>query len=150
MGPVFYLVQCDGGLPPISAVLVGNRPHEFALPAPGGRGGRWLPRAAGTRRSRRRRKAGGGVFPAILKTVVPTKPARRSSCLSAASDREVGFLHILELQTKEGQVPDARRRRAKARRASSRCSIAQSARLPSACRRRQETEASRAAEEQSD
>ena len=31
MGPVFYLVQSNGGLPPISAVLLGNWPHELAL-----------------------------------------------------------------------------------------------------------------------
>jgi hypothetical protein len=36
MGPVFYLVQCDGALRPISAVLLGNWPHEFALPTPWG------------------------------------------------------------------------------------------------------------------
>ena len=36
MGPVFYLVQWNGGLPPISAVMLGNWPHEFALaPSPG-------------------------------------------------------------------------------------------------------------------
>ena len=29
MGPVFYLVQCDGGLPPISAVLLADWPHEL-------------------------------------------------------------------------------------------------------------------------
>ena len=29
MGPMFYLVQCDGGLPPISAVLLADWPHEF-------------------------------------------------------------------------------------------------------------------------
>ena len=28
MGPVFYLVQCDGVRDPISAVLLGNWPHE--------------------------------------------------------------------------------------------------------------------------
>ena len=39
MGPVFYLVQCDGGLPPISAVLLGNWPHEFALAPSPGKGG---------------------------------------------------------------------------------------------------------------
>ena len=39
MGPVFYLVQCDGGLPAISAVLVGNWPHEFALAPCPGKGG---------------------------------------------------------------------------------------------------------------
>ena len=31
MGPVFYLVQCDGVRDLISAVLLGNWPHEFAL-----------------------------------------------------------------------------------------------------------------------
>ena len=40
MGPVFYLVQSNEGLPPISAVLLGNWPHEFALaPSRGKRGG---------------------------------------------------------------------------------------------------------------
>ena len=39
MGPIFYLVQCDGVLRPISAVLLGNWPHEFALPTPWGKGG---------------------------------------------------------------------------------------------------------------
>ena len=39
MGPVFYLVQCDGALRPISAVLLGNWPHEFALPTPWGKRG---------------------------------------------------------------------------------------------------------------
>ena len=29
MGPMFYLVQCEGGLPPISAVLLADWPHEF-------------------------------------------------------------------------------------------------------------------------
>ena len=29
MGPVFYLVQCDGVRDPISAVLLGNWPHEL-------------------------------------------------------------------------------------------------------------------------
>ena len=32
MGPMFYLVQCEGELLLISAVLLGNWPHEFALP----------------------------------------------------------------------------------------------------------------------
>ena len=36
MGPVFYLVQPTGVLRPISAVLLGNWPHGFAL-AHGGR-----------------------------------------------------------------------------------------------------------------
>ena len=31
MGPVFYLVQSNGVLRPISTVLLGNWPHEFAL-----------------------------------------------------------------------------------------------------------------------
>ena len=31
MGPIFYLVQCDGVLRPISAVLLADWPHEFAL-----------------------------------------------------------------------------------------------------------------------
>ena len=48
MGPVFYLVQCDGVRDPISAVLLGNWPHGLALaPAPGKKGGRRLPRVAG-------------------------------------------------------------------------------------------------------
>ena len=33
MGPMFYLVQCDGELLPISAVLLADWPHGFA-PAP--------------------------------------------------------------------------------------------------------------------
>ena len=41
MGPVFYLVQWNGGLPPISAVILGNWPHEFALAPSPGKGGRW-------------------------------------------------------------------------------------------------------------
>ena len=48
MGPVFYLVQPTGVLRPISAVLLGNWPHEFALaPSRGKKGGRRLPRVAG-------------------------------------------------------------------------------------------------------
>ena len=39
MGPVFYLVQWNGGLPPISAVILGNWPHEFALAPSPGKGG---------------------------------------------------------------------------------------------------------------
>ena len=35
MGPVFYLVQCDGVRDPISAVLLGNWPHGFALACAG-------------------------------------------------------------------------------------------------------------------
>ena len=47
MGPVFYLVQCDEARCLISAVLVGNWPHEFALvPSQGKKGGRRLPRVA--------------------------------------------------------------------------------------------------------
>ena len=41
MGPVFYLVQCEEELLLISAVILGNWPHEFALaPSPGKKGGR--------------------------------------------------------------------------------------------------------------
>ena len=41
MGPVFYLVQCEEELLLISAVVLGNWPHEFALaPSPGKKGGR--------------------------------------------------------------------------------------------------------------
>ena len=29
MGPMFYLVQCEGELLPISAVLLADWPHEF-------------------------------------------------------------------------------------------------------------------------
>ena len=48
MGPVFYLVQCDGVRDPISAVLLGNWPHGFALaPSRGKKGGRRLPRVTG-------------------------------------------------------------------------------------------------------
>ena len=39
MGPVFYLVQCDGVRDPISAVILGNWPHEFALAPSPGKGG---------------------------------------------------------------------------------------------------------------
>ena len=39
MGPVFYLVQWNGGLPPISAAILGNWPHEFALAPSPGKGG---------------------------------------------------------------------------------------------------------------
>ena len=40
MGPVFYLVQSHGVRDPISAVALGNWPHEFALaPSPGKKGG---------------------------------------------------------------------------------------------------------------
>ena len=36
MGPVFYLVQCEEARCLISAVVLGNWPHEFALaPCPG-------------------------------------------------------------------------------------------------------------------
>ena len=47
MGPVFYLVQCEEARCLISAVILGNWPHEFALaPSPGkggcALGGRWL------------------------------------------------------------------------------------------------------------
>ena len=31
MGPMFYLVQCEGGLPPISAVILADWPHGLAL-----------------------------------------------------------------------------------------------------------------------
>ena len=37
MGPMFYLVQCDGALRPISAVLLADWPHEFALLTPWGK-----------------------------------------------------------------------------------------------------------------
>ena len=41
MGPVFYLVQCEEARCLISAVILGNWPHEFALaPSPGKKGGR--------------------------------------------------------------------------------------------------------------
>jgi hypothetical protein len=41
MGPVFYLVQCEEELLLITAVVLGNWPHEFALaPSPGKKGGR--------------------------------------------------------------------------------------------------------------
>ena len=41
MGPVFYLVQCKEARCLISAVVLGNWPHEFALaPSPGKKGGR--------------------------------------------------------------------------------------------------------------
>ena len=41
MGPMFYLVQSHGVRDPISAVVLGNWPHEFALaPSPGKKGGR--------------------------------------------------------------------------------------------------------------
>ena len=39
MGPTFYLVQCDGALRPISAVLLADWPHEFALAPFPGKGG---------------------------------------------------------------------------------------------------------------
>ena len=39
MGPVFYLVQSNGALRPISAVILGNWPHEFALAPSPGKGG---------------------------------------------------------------------------------------------------------------
>ena len=48
MGPVFYLVQCEEGLPLISAVLLGNWPREFALPLLGG-GGRTVATSRGWR-----------------------------------------------------------------------------------------------------
>ena len=36
MGPMFYLVQSHGALRPISAVMLADWPHEFALaPCPG-------------------------------------------------------------------------------------------------------------------
>ena len=48
MGPMFYLVQSNGVLRPISAVLLADWPHEFALaPSQGKKGGRRLPRVAG-------------------------------------------------------------------------------------------------------
>ena len=48
MGPVFYLVQCEEARCLISAVILGNWPHEFALaPSPGKKGGRRRPRVAG-------------------------------------------------------------------------------------------------------
>ena len=44
MGPMFYLVQSHGVRDPISAVILGNWPHEFALaPSPGKKGGRTSP-----------------------------------------------------------------------------------------------------------
>ena len=49
MGPVFYLVQSNGVLRPISAVLLGNWPHEFALALLLGKG-----RAVAASRGRRR------------------------------------------------------------------------------------------------
>ena len=39
MGPMFYLVQSHGGLPPISAVVLADWPHEFALAPFPGKGG---------------------------------------------------------------------------------------------------------------
>ena len=39
MGPVFYLVQCEEELLLISAVVLGNWPHEFALAPSPGKGG---------------------------------------------------------------------------------------------------------------
>ena len=39
MGPVFYLVQCEEARCLISAVILGNWPHEFALAPSPGKGG---------------------------------------------------------------------------------------------------------------
>ena len=39
MGPVFYLVQCEEARCLISAVVLGNWPHEFALAPSPGKGG---------------------------------------------------------------------------------------------------------------
>ena len=39
MGPVFYLVQCEEARCLISAVILGNWPHEFALAPCPGKGG---------------------------------------------------------------------------------------------------------------
>ena len=39
MGPMFYLVQCEEELLLISAVVLGNWPHEFALAPSPGKGG---------------------------------------------------------------------------------------------------------------
>ena len=39
MGPMFYLVQSHGVRDPISAVVLGNWPHEFALAPFPGKGG---------------------------------------------------------------------------------------------------------------
>ena len=48
MGPVFYLVQCEEARCLISVVLLGNWPHEFALPPLGG-GGRAVATSRGWR-----------------------------------------------------------------------------------------------------
>ena len=39
MGPMFYLVQSHGALRPISAVVLADWPHEFALAPFPGKGG---------------------------------------------------------------------------------------------------------------
>ena len=39
MGPMFYLVQSHGALRPISAVMLADWPHEFALAPFPGKGG---------------------------------------------------------------------------------------------------------------
>ena len=47
MGAMLYLVQSKEGLPLISAALLADCPHEFALaPSLEKKGGRWLPRVA--------------------------------------------------------------------------------------------------------
>ena len=54
MGPMFYLVQCEGGLPPISAVVLADWPRESVprptpgpcTEPPGHLGLRWVPPSA--------------------------------------------------------------------------------------------------------
>ena len=47
MGPMFYLVQSHGALRPISAVMLADWPHEFALAPFPGKGGA-VPSTAGS------------------------------------------------------------------------------------------------------
>ena len=59
MGPVFYLVQSHGVRDPISAVVLGNWPHEFALAPSPGKKGRAHCRRLGLRRLPPRAALGG-------------------------------------------------------------------------------------------
>ena len=91
--------------------------------------GREAAASRGWLRFRRERRAGAPFFG---KTEV-VHPTKMSCCLVAFSSSQAGGSRDL-VAAREGRA-NATRRRARGRRASSRCSITQSARLPSARRR---------------
>ena len=90
MGPVFYLVQCDGALRPISAMILGNWPHEFQPgPCASGAGDGATHHGARPFALGARGGLGAALFGPILKSVPRSCPIRKLAATACRGRRWV-------------------------------------------------------------